>query len=98
MKEKSRGFFIFLVLKIKKIRIPIGLQTVTDRLLICILLFFLGDIINQRNPIPGGRTGSKCQVIFSNYPQLSLHIDPATGLSQIRLLYPVLRHIIFEST
>ena len=48
--------------------------------------------------IPGGRTGSQCQEIFSNYLQFSQIIVPAAGLSQIRLLYPNLRHLTREST
>ena len=96
---KVKKFFKFISPKKKKIRIPIGLQTVTDRLLICILLFFLGDIINQRNPIPGGRTGSECQVLFATIVLNFLELcRPRPGLSQIRLSYLQLLHLYQKST
>ena len=62
--------------KKEKTCIHITLQIVTDCQLICILLFFLGDIINQRNLIPGGRTGSQCQVLFTTIFQNYLILSP----------------------
>ena len=56
-------------------------------------------LVNRKGCNSGGPNGvAMSSLIYYNFPKLSRHIVPAAGLSQIRLLYPDLRHLIFEST
>ena len=56
-------------------------------------------LVNRKGCNSGGPDGvAMSSLIYYNFPKLSRHIAPAAGLSQIRLLYPDLRHLIREST